>query len=94
MASRRTAGSRHRWQSGRHLLAVLDTALLCALRLLCRDCFATDQAVASNATAPADEQAYLAGCRVIKSRFGTSKCGVCRQTIDPGGWQGRWEWLH
>lgn len=34
--------------------------------------------------APADEARWLAGCRVIKSRFGTSKCGLCGQTIDPG----------
>lgn len=48
-----------------------------------------------------DERRYLAGCRVIKSRFGTSKCGICGQTIDPGvkiakgkGDAGRGGWAH
>ncbi|PRW59725.1 hypothetical protein C2E21_1933 [Chlorella sorokiniana] len=48
-----------------------------------------------------DERRYLSGYRVIKSRFGTSKCSICGQTIDPGvkiakgkGDTGRGGWAH
>lgn len=51
--------------------------------------------------ARADEARWLRGCRVIKSRFGTSKCGLCGETIDPGckiakeqGAAGRGGWAH
>ena len=33
---------------------------------------------------PADKQRYLQGYRLIKSRFGSGKCGICDGTIDQG----------
>lgn len=43
-----------------------------------------DQPSARLHTTRADEARWLRGCRVIKSRFGTSKCWLCGETIDPG----------
>lgn len=44
----------------------------------------TPHCPAAPATPPADEQRWLTGMRVTKSRFGTSKCADCGQAIDPG----------
>jgi hypothetical protein len=35
-------------------------------------------------TRPADKERYLKGYRLIKSRFGSGKCGICEGAIDQG----------